>query len=290
MPAWLILSLATALAVASQDAWTKRFFSGRSLYEMTAYPMLYSLPLLAAVLPFVPVPPLDGTFLWCLIVSIPLNGGSFLLYMSAIQRSPLTLTIPYLAFTPVFMILTGLLFLDEMPGPAGVAGILVICIGGYILNIDPRRWTLLSPLKAVLSERGSRMMLLVAFIYSFTSVIGKKGILHSSPLYFNILFFALLNLTLITSLAGLGKIRLDAFRDAPGKGAGVGVLFFLHVVFHGYAISLTQAAYMIAVKRLSVLFSVIYGKLLFGERNITVRFGGAVLMVLGTALILFQGG
>lgn len=31
----------------------------------------------------------------------------FFIYMTAIQESPLSLTIPYLAFTPAFMIFTG---------------------------------------------------------------------------------------------------------------------------------------------------------------------------------------
>lgn len=286
---WFILSLLTALSVATHDAWIKRYFSHLSSYEMAAYPFLYSLPPIAATLAFTPVPPLDAAFWWCFVISLPLNAVSFLIYMRAIKLSPLSLTIPYLAFTPAFMILTGFLFLGEMPSYQGMAGILIICVGGYILNIDPKRWTLWAPLKAVFREAGSRHMLIVSFLYSFGAVIGKKGILHSSPLFFNLSFFVVFNLSLLLILRLTGRIRLSTFRESPFRGAAAGLLFFFHALFHGLAISLTQAAYMISVKRLSILLSILYGKFVFREVNIALRFNGALLMVAGTILISLQG-
>jgi drug/metabolite transporter (DMT)-like permease len=112
---WLILSLLTALAVSSQDAWVKKFFSDFSPYEMSMYPLMYSSPLFIISMCWVPVPALDATFFWCFLLSLPINGISLILYMKAIKISPLSLTLPYLAFTPTFMILTGYLFLGEMP-------------------------------------------------------------------------------------------------------------------------------------------------------------------------------
>ena len=72
---WFILSFLTALAVASHDAWVKKFFSDLSTYEMLAYPMIYSLPLLILTLPFVPVPPLDGIFFSAFLI---IRGNSAL--------------------------------------------------------------------------------------------------------------------------------------------------------------------------------------------------------------------
>jgi len=287
---WLTLSLLTALAASSQDAWCKKFFSHLNLYEMAMYPMLYSLPMFAMALPFIPVPPgLDMTFLWCLVVSIPLNSVAFLLYIKAIRISPLSLTLPYLAFTPGFMVFTGYVFLNELPNIWGIAGILVICGGSYILNIVPGKWSFLEPLKAVLREPGSRLMLINSFLFSFGAVIGKKGILHSSPLFFTLSFFCALNLFLFLFLLSIGKIHVKVFQDAPLKGIFTGSLVFMHVICHGWAISLTKAAYMIAVKRLSVMFGILYGRLLFKEENMAFRLGGAVLMLAGTLLITIQG-
>ncbi|QTA83777.1 EamA domain-containing protein [Desulfonema limicola] len=286
---WIIVSLLTALAVSSQDAWVKKHFSGLTSYEMSAYPILYSQPLFMISMFFVSIPELGPSFAWTFLANIPINALGFIMYMKAIQKSPLSLTIPYLAFTPVFMIITGYIFLDEMPGLWGIAGILIICAGGYILNIEPGKWHIFSPLAAVFKETGSWMMLIVAFIYSFGAVIGKKGILESSPLFFIVWFFGIFNPLLLLTLRFSGKIRMDTLFKSPFNGIIAGLFFFLHGMFHGWAISMTKAAYMISIKRLSVIFSIFYGKFVFKEKNISIRISGSLLMLAGTILISLQG-
>jgi drug/metabolite transporter (DMT)-like permease len=286
---WLILSLLTALAVSTQDAWVKKYFSHLSAYDMAAYPALYSLPCFAIGLCFVAQPPLDGVYLLCLLTSLPLNGISFVLYMRAIKVSPLSLTLPYLAFTPVFMILTGTLILDEWPNQWGTLGIVTTCLGGYILNLGPGRFTFRAPFKAFAGETGSWLMLIVAFIFSFAAVVGKKGIMHSSVLFFTFSFFTLFNLVFVLMMIATGAIRPETYTRPSTRGLVAGILFFVQAVCHGAAISLVAAAYMISIKRLSILFGVLYGAVIFKEVNIAVRLTGALLMVSGAVLIVLKG-
>ena len=215
---WFILSLLTAITVATQDAWLKKFFSHLSIYEMLAYPLVYSFPLFLVTLPFVPVPLLDTTFLFVFLICIPLNAVGFFLHIRAIQVSPLSLTLPYLSFTPVFMLLTGFVVLNEMPNPWGILGIIIICAGGYMINVEPDTPSVFAPLKAVFHEKGSWMMLIVAFIYSLGAVFGKKAILHSSALFFSISFFTLFTFFMPLALVVAGKIKLRTFKDEKGKG------------------------------------------------------------------------
>jgi|AP12_2_1047962.scaffolds.fasta_scaffold02904_2 drug/metabolite transporter (DMT)-like permease len=286
---WLILSLLTALAVASQDAWVKKYFSHLTAYDMLAFPLLFSLPLFLLALPFVPIPPLDQTFYWSFLISLPLNFIPFFIYMKAIRTSPLSLTLPYLAFTPAFMIFTGFAFLGEIPNPWGLVGIVITCVGGYVLNLEPGRHSFLAPIKAVFRETGSWLMLIVALIFSFGAVIGKKGILHSSPLFFTMTFFGALSFLTLVLLLALGKIDLKTFRDDWTNGMVAGALFFVHALSHGLAISMVNASYMISVKRLSALIGIIYGRLFFKEKDIAVRFAGACLMLVGAVLITVWG-
>ncbi len=286
---WLILSLLTALAVASQDAWVKKHFSHLTAYDMLAFPFLFSLPLFTLAIPFVPVPSLDATFYWYFLISLPLNFFPFFIYMKAIQESPLSLTLPYLAFTPAFMILTGYVFLGEMPNGWGLAGIVITCIGGYVLNLESGRHSILAPVKAVFKETGSWLMLIVALIFSFSAAIGKKCIIHSSPLFFTMTFFAVLSFVSVLVLLILGKIRLRTFRDDWVKGMVAGLLLFVHALAHGFAISMIKASYMISVKRLSVLIGIVYGRLFFKEKQMAIRLVGASLMVAGAVLISIWG-
>lgn len=286
---WFYLSFLTALAVASHDAWVKKFFADLSTYEMLAYPLIYSLPLLILTLPFVPVPPLDGIFFSAFLISLPINAVGFFLHLRAIQVSPLSLTLPFLSFTPVFMILTGALVLDEMPSAPGILGICIICAGGYILNLAPGRHSALAPLIAVLREKGSWLMLIVAFVYSLGAVFGKQGITHSSPLFFAVTFFTALNILLLFLFRVFGKIKWQTFGVRRQKGIVAGFLFFAHILLHAVAISLTKAAYMISVKRLSVIIGLIYGGVIFKEKNLAMRTIGTLLMVSGAVVITLWG-
>ena len=286
---WFTLSFLTALAVASHDAWVKKFFSDLSTYEMLAYPMMYSLPLLILTLPFVPAAPLDAVFFRAFLISLPINGIAFWLHLRAIQVSPLSLTLPYLSFTPVFMILTGALVLDELPNAWGIFGIVIICVGGYILNLTPGSHSVFTPLKAVLREKGSWLMLIVAFAYSLGAVFGKQAIVHSSPLFFATSFFTILNILLLILFWICGKIKLQTFGARRQEGIVAGLLFFVHILLHAFAISLTKAAYMISVKRLSVIIGLIYGGVIFKEKNLAVRTIGTLLMVSGAVIITMCG-
>lgn len=283
---WFFLSLITALAVASCDTGVKKWFSHLNPFEMTLLPLVYGAPLMVIGFLRVDTPPLDRAFYLLFAVSIPLTMAPMVLYMKAIKTSPMSLTVPYLAFTPVFIIGTGWFFLGEQVSRWGMAGILMVCIGGYVLNITAGDKTVFDPLLAVFRETGSWLMLIVSFIFSLSSVIGKMAILHSSPLFFQTSFFIILTATMILVFGLFRKIRVKSFLQYPLKGCLVGMLMAIHIFCHGLAISMTKAAYMMSIKRLSIVFGVIYGGLVFREENIRVRLMGAALMFAGAAIIL----
>lgn len=285
---WFTFAFLTALFVAVHDTWVKKWFSYLTAYEMFVFPLFYSLPLIIISFLFVSVPPLDRVFYITFLISLPLNAVPFFMYIKAIKISPLSLTVPYLAFTPVFMIATGFLMLKEIPDTWGIAGIAAVCIGSYVLNIDLQNRSFIDPLKAVFRETGSWMMLIVSFIFSISAVLGKLAILHSSVLFFQMSFFAVLNLLIIIIFLVFGKIRLKTFVEQPVKGMVAGVLLYCHIFFHGYGISMTKAAYMMSVKRLSIVFGVIFGGLVFYEENFLMRFLGAMLMFSGAVVILLM--
>jgi len=276
---WILLAIATALCVATQDAWVKMHFSHLSSYEMAVVPMFFSFPMFAVTLFFIQVPPLDRIFLVCFLVSLPLNAICFTLYMRAIQISPLSLTLPYLAFTPVFTIIPGYLFLGELPNVWGGAGTLLTVLGSYAGFRSAHR----------IREPGAILMLIVAFLFGFAVVIGKVGIVHSSVMFFTVLFFATLNCSMVLLLWIAGKVSLKTFAEKPAMGLAAGGLLFLHAVFHGWAVSLTKVVYMISVKRLSILIGVLLGGVFFNEKNIPIRAAGTLLMLAGAVIIMIIG-
>ena len=58
------------------------------------------------------------------------------------------------------------------------------------------------------------------------------------------------------------------------------------VISHMLAISLAKVAYVISVKRMSLVIGVLYGYLFFKEKHIGERFLGALLMFIGFILVV----
>ncbi|WP_419788162.1 EamA family transporter [Pseudodesulfovibrio sp.] len=286
---WLTLSLGAAFFMASGAAYMKRFFSDVSPWEMGLIPAFYASPFCLLALFFVDIPKLGPNFFPIIFWLTPLFAVSFLLHYRAVGLSPLSLTMPFLSFTPVFVILTGNLLLHEHIGTGGVIGILLVVAGGYVLNLDSVRDGVLGPIRAIFREPGSALMLLVAAIYSLTSVGGKMLILQSSPLFAALIIFGALGPLLGAVLWMLGKVDMRIVFRRPLLGLGAGLIVFGDVICHNLAISMINAAYMVALKRMAGIFSVIFGRVLFNEKGILFRLIGTAIMTIGAAVIVIWG-
>jgi drug/metabolite transporter (DMT)-like permease len=286
---WFFLALTAALSQAGNDVISKHFFSHLTAYEMGLIRLLFALPFLIVGLIFIPWPPLDKTFWLCLVFGLPLELAAFLCYMHAIKVSPLSLSLPFLAFTPAFVILTGFVILNETLNPYGIAGIILIVSGAYVLNLSgaARHWQ--APLKSIFKEQGSWLMLLTALIYSLTATIGKLAIEHSSPQFFGVIYFLCFALLIIVLFPAVPGARISNLFKNPRMGFLSGIILSTMIFSHTYAISLIQAAYMLSVKRSSLLFGVIFGALVFKEEKIRERLLGSSVMMCGVLIIGLYG-
>lgn len=287
--AWFPLALACAFALATADALTKRWLGDYGAAELVLVRTVLPGLLLAPLLYVWPLPALSWQLAGWMALLMPLEIVAMLLYVQALRDSPLHLTLPYLAFTPVFNIATGALFLGERVPPQGMAGIALVAVGAYLLNLQharrhPRTW--LAPIRAIGRERGSRRMLAVAAVYSVTSVFGKAAMGLATPQSFGPFYFALLGTVTLVVFALAQPRALAALPRRPWAGLAVGAAMALMVVTHFLALARVEVAYMIAVKRTSLLFGILYGALWFGEGGLPRNLAGGGLMVAGVALIL----
>lgn len=116
--------------LATSDAAAKTVLVSRDEYFVSLMRLLFALPLLLVTLALVEVPRLDMTFWVASLTALPLEAIAVVLYMKALKVSPLSLTVPFLTLTPVFLILVSYLLLGEKISPGGAAGILLIAMGG----------------------------------------------------------------------------------------------------------------------------------------------------------------
>ena len=149
---WFILSLLCAVSLSFADLFAKIALRHADIFLVSWVKMAFAFVILLAALPFIRIPSISGHFVRICLVLFPLEVLVQLLYMKAIQVSPLSLTIPFLALSPIFLIATSFLMLGERIDRSGLMGILLIALGSYMLNIDKAAYGFLSPLKAIRSK------------------------------------------------------------------------------------------------------------------------------------------
>lgn len=286
---WLGLTLLSAFFLATADTITKRYLSDYRASELVLVRFSISGLLL---LPFVliqPWPSLPPAFWLWVAGLIPLELLAMWLYMKAIRKSPLSLTLPYLAFTPVFNTVTGYAILGETVSLVGFSGILLVVAGAWLLNLHHVRHNggldMLAPFRAITREPGSRLMLIVAALYSLTSVMGKGALQYTTAGFLGPFYFVILGLATIVVFHANGSVALQILTRRRWAHLGIGVFMAGMVVTHFYAINHVEVAYMIAVKRTSLLFGILYGAWLFKESGLTKNLSAGALMIAGVYLI-----
>jgi len=290
---WFIYSLLSAFFLALTDAFSKKALITENTPFIAWVRYTYAVPFLLLTVPFIEFPKIDSTFILTCILLVPLEITAILLYVEAIKISPLSMTLPFLSFTPLFLIMTSYLILGELPDKSGFVGILLVASGAYLLNIHTIRYGILEPLRAIRRERGSLLMIVVAFIFSITSNLGKIAIQHTNPLFFSIFYIILLSIVLLPIMLFKNYRRQSEFNSRikfsnllkEKNFFIIGICYAIMVISHFKALMLIEVPYMISVKRTSLIFGIILGAIFFKEANIKEKLIGGIIMIIGLILI-----
>jgi uncharacterized membrane protein len=283
---WFLLALMTALFESLKDVFSKKSLKKTDEYIVVLSLSLFALPFLLPLLFFIEIPNLGNNFWWALVTLSILNIITTTLYIKAIKISDLSLTVPLLAFTPLFLLFTSPFMVGEFPTLTGLIGVILIVIGAYELNIKKQKQGYLEPFKALVKEKGPRLMLLVALIWSFSSNIDKIGIQNSSPIFWVITTRILIASLMLIVVFFKSKDKIYQISKNYKSLLPIGLIISLILITQMIAISLTLVSYVIAIKRTSIIFSVIFGFLIFKEKGIKERLIGSIIMVFGVLLII----
>jgi drug/metabolite transporter (DMT)-like permease len=110
---------------------------------------------------------------------------------------------------------------------------------------------------------------------------------YMPPEHFGAFYFLLLGVAaLVLFVLPAPRILARVWRR-PWAVLTVSLLNAVMVYTHFLALQLVEVAYMIAVKRTSLLFGILYGALFFRERGLGPHLVAGSLMVCGVFLILY---
>ena len=130
------------------------------------------------------------------------------------------------------------------------------------------------------------LMLMAAIVYSVTSVMGKGATLFVKPEIFGAFYFSIIGFVGLLLVLAIRPSSINVLIRKPGYSLLVGVCLAVMVVSHFLSIAQIEVAYMIAVKRTSLLFGIILGAVFFAEKQVSQHFIAGAIMVTGVAIIL----
>lgn len=306
---WVLLALAGAVADAGYYVTTKKMLQTINPHVLAAGSFLFTSFFLFVLAFYSGIPAIGSKFLMAVAMTTALNVIATIFTYKALASTDISITMPMISFTPVFLIGTSFLFLHELPTLIGIIGILIIVFGSYILNLSPGQKSIADPIRSMFVHRGVLYMLFVAFLYAIAINFDKITVQESDPFFGSAVVFFVLGSAFVIIAAisrrtagtlatgkeempGSGEQKLRSPAGHFGSIAGVfifiGLILTVGAISINYAYSMQIVPYIISIKRMSIIFIVISGAIVFREPNIGQRLCGAGLMVIGAVIILLS--
>jgi len=282
---WFIYAFLTAFFESMKDVFSKKSLKDMDEYVVAWSLTFFSLVFLLPMLFFIKIPTLTSQFWIALLIGGSLNLVATVVFMKAIKHSDLSLTIPMITFTPLFLLITSPIMLGEFPNLMGLIGVILIVMGAYIMKLKHMKRGLFAPFRALIKEKGPRLMLLVAFIWSITSNFDKIGVMNSSPMFWVAATGLFMAIVMLPVMLFKSKNSISNIKSGYKVLIPMGIFGVASSIFQMTAISMTLVAYVISIKRTSAIMSVLFGHFLFKEKGLKERLIGVVIMVLGVVLI-----
>lgn len=247
--------------------------------------------------PYIQVSGLSGGFWGSMLACAGLAVVGNVFLVRAMHLGDLSVLGPINAWKSVVSMAVAVVLLGEIPGWAGLAGVVLMVVGSYVvLNTKPTATTPETDLSifrnrlSVLARPDVRLRLIALVCSGIDGVFLKKAILLSTP--FTAFFgwcglgFALSGVWVAVSLRGQWRAQTQLLAQQWPLVLGVFASVRLMQVATNYAFSGTQVSYALALFQTSALLSVLFGYRFFGETDIRRKLIGAAIMVAGAVLII----
>jgi len=303
---WVILAIIGACANAAYYIINKKLLQTIDAYVLAGGTFLSTAFFLIILSLIWGIPSLGALFIPAVLATSFLNILATTLTFRALKSSDISLAIPMISFTPLFLVGTAALILHEIPSAAGIAGIVIIVAGSYILNTAEEHEHITDPFRAMVKNPGVLSMLVVAFLYAVAINFDKMVVQNSDTVFGSgIVCFVLGSAFTVLSIvfrhpecpvvpAGHPiETTGQEMKISPGRWLYVlvpclcvGSILTIESVTINTAYTQQIVPYVIAIKRMSILLIVLYGTFVFREKEIVRRLSGAGLMVFGAVLIL----
>jgi drug/metabolite transporter (DMT)-like permease len=205
----------------------------------------------------------------------------------AYREGDLSMTYPLAQTAMLYVPLWGYLLFGETFSPTGMAGISLIALGAYCVQLTSLSFRdLLCPFRR-LGNSSVQAALAAGLVYSFGAVVDKTGVRDFDPLYFTYILVLCMLLFMTTNLlrpGNRGRI-LAEWRGSRRLVLWSGPVMLCSFLSFRYGLKLAPMSYAVPVRQASLLIAVLIGVLFLGERCGRIRFASTMLILAGVVLV-----
>eukprot|EP00747_Dinoflagellata_sp_TGD_P171569 gnl/TRDRNA2_/TRDRNA2_205984_c0_seq1.p1 gnl/TRDRNA2_/TRDRNA2_205984_c0~~gnl/TRDRNA2_/TRDRNA2_205984_c0_seq1.p1 ORF type:complete len:311 (-),score=33.69 gnl/TRDRNA2_/TRDRNA2_205984_c0_seq1:136-1068(-) len=230
-------------------------------------------------------------FRTAVIVSGLINVIASQLSQYGLRKGELGDTLPFLSFTPAFLLVAEFVLLHEAASLSGVLGVLLVSAGGFLLSrISSSSKSVTSGSKGFVLPPGAGIFTAIAIIYSISSAFDKRGVGAAPPLLYGATIQTAVAIGAFISWLWKRSNSRTTASSAPRD-------VTTHILIVGeWLLSLAaywcqlqanqyvQASHLSAIRRAGCLFGLLLGRMFFQER-VAKKVLPVTIMVFGVCVL-----
>ncbi len=208
------------------------------------------------------------------------DAGAEWTKMQALAGGEISLIAPFISLAPLFLLLLSPLITGDPLTVYGVLAVVISVIGTLLVAARPS----VRHDKAALRSIG--MALLTSFFFAINTCFDRLAVQVSTPVFSG---FAM---TLLAALFFMPLVifkphRMSSLRVAAPLLFLRGAIETIFMVTKLWALVYLSAPSVAAISRLSLIFSIVGGKVFFDDKDFGRRMAGGVLIVVAALLVVF---
>lgn len=220
---------------------------------------------------------------WVILTALSAAAAGVIILI-ALKKGDLSLLSPIQTVTPLMVLVISVFFLSERPGIVGLIGIILVVIGGILLDKNPKE-KYSTIMKRIVTYKPALLAVLAAALYALAAVFDKNGLqLTTASLWalyvYSFIFIFLTPVVIYQKGKGLKKLGDNKLLVFASAVFSVGAIYLQLL-----AIQTKYVSYVLSIKRLSSLIAVLLAYFVLKEKKALFRLRGAIIMVIGAILI-----
>ena len=284
---WFFLALLSAVFGGIRRTGEKRLLSSINHFTLGWAVQIFSLPIIIVAMMIVGafINPLQlswNFWLPLLVVVLIFYPVNTWLFYRALNLGELSKVLPVQSLIPVLSLGIAWVALGEVPTVAASIGVLVICMGLYVLNLKGR--ALHNPLRPFMEDKSTVYMLGSTLAIALVGPLQKVAIEASNPLFFTAISAAGAAGILFVIAKFLKKDKLPLAQNWRML-TGVGLLQGAAYGSYMLALSVGPIAYVDAVKSGGLLIGALAGIMFLHEKVTHIKVAAFILLAIGLSIL-----